>query len=115
MRRSERALTKQQRKLTGGFHGDSLNVVFFEPGGDGLQVGDLIAEGAHQLGALVARHSDHDLECVDVHSGAVQVDPAHRGKRPRLAHAGIGSAEFAHWGTSWKELGRPGRFGRIPS
>jgi hypothetical protein len=100
---------------TGGFHGNRLDVMFFEPGGDGLQVGGVIAEGTHQLGAFVARHADHDLMRAEVDSGGMRVDPAHRGKETRLAQAGIGLAEFAHWGSSWKERGRPGRFGRIAS
>jgi len=83
----------------------------FEPGGDGLQVSSVIAKGAHQLGALVTRH----LVCAEVHPGGVRVDPAHRSKGTPLAQGGIKLAEFAHWGSSWKKSGRPGRFGSIAS
>jgi len=75
-RRFER-LEERNPVDTGAFHGHCLDVMFFEPGGDGLQVGGVIAEGAHQLGALVARHADHDLVSSEVHSGGVRVDLAH--------------------------------------
>ncbi len=113
-RRYER-LEERNPVDAGAVHCHRLNVMFFEPGGDGLQVGGIIAEEAHRLGAFVVRHADHDLVCAEVHSGGVRVVPAHRGKRTRRAQAGIGLAEFARWGSSWKKSGRPDRFGSIAS
>jgi len=61
----------------GEFHGDGLDVMFFEPDGDGLQVGSVIPEGTHQLGVLIAQHTDHDLMCANVHASGARVDLAH--------------------------------------
>lgn len=81
---------------TGAFHGHRLDVVFFEPGGNRVQVGSVIATGAHQLGVLVARHADHDFVRAEVYSGGVRVDPAHRRERPGFRQTDVGLAEFAH-------------------
>ena len=53
----------------GAFHGDCLDVVFFQPGGDCLQVGGVDAEGAHQLGVRFSRYADQDFAGADVHAG----------------------------------------------
>ena len=87
-RRFER-LEERNPVDAGGFRGHGLDVMCFEPGGDGLQVSSVIAKGAHQLGALVTRHADHDLVCAEVHPGGVRVDPAHRSKGTPLAQGGI--------------------------
>jgi len=69
----------------GGFHGDSLDAVFDEPIGEGVQVGGVDAEGAHDLGLVWAWDTDKDLLGADVGACGVGVDDGQA----------LGGADFA--------------------
>ncbi len=58
----------------GGFHGDGLDAIFDQPVGNGVQVGRVRAERAHDLGLVGARDADVDLLGADVGAGCVGID-----------------------------------------
>ncbi len=58
----------------GGFHGDGLDAVLDQPVGDGVQVGRVSAERAHDLGPVGAGDADVDLLGADVGAGRVGID-----------------------------------------
>ncbi len=55
-------------------HDDSLDVIFDRPVGDGMEVGSVIAEGAHYLDLVGAGNADVDLLDADVDVGSAGVD-----------------------------------------
>ncbi len=87
----------------GGFHGDGLDAVFDQPVGDGVQVGCVRAERAHDLGLVGARDAEVDLLGADVGAGCVRIDDRQTFSGADFAFGERVSGGFGarHRETSW--------------